>query len=143
MPVFRALLKDLITRYGGNKKDFAQALGITQSTLSHWIRTVGVFPSVEMCLRLATITGENASKILRAAEKGEIADVLEDQYGAPRKHVTGHAVTATPREQAHLITLRSLGKRNRRTVLDITESLARAEKATRHTSHPLKPAAER
>jgi len=63
-----------------NKYTFAKKLGITPGRLS---RVLGGEHSldVENCLKLAKLTGESASRVLRLAGKSEIAELIEDLYG--------------------------------------------------------------
>lgn len=86
--------RDLLNRILGTfktQKAMADALKIDPSHLSKAINT-GEFPfNVENCLRLAQISGEPPSDILRAANKGEVADLIESLYG-PQKRVTDPAL---------------------------------------------------
>lgn len=72
----------------------AEALDINASRLSRALNGSEKFSfNVENCLRLAQISGEPASEVLRAADKGEIADLIESLYGSERT-VTDAAVQA-------------------------------------------------
>jgi transcriptional regulator with XRE-family HTH domain len=110
MTEFRQLLEELVTQYGGAKKDLAEAIGVTPSTLSHFLRSRAPHaPSVEVCLRLATVTGTSASRILRAAGKGDVADVIEDLYGpAAERRQAFLGMQLTPYEQKHITAMRVL-----------------------------------
>ena len=63
------------------KHAFAKAIGVTPTRYSHMRR--GYYaPNVKNCLRLATAAGLPASRVLRAAGKGDIAELIEEHYGA-------------------------------------------------------------
>jgi hypothetical protein len=72
------ILPELVTQFGGSKGELAKAVGIRPSALSRFVHTP---PNVETCLRLARVTGANPSRILRAAGRGDVADLLESLYG--------------------------------------------------------------
>lgn len=77
---FAKLLPELLREYGGSKQDLARAIHITPSSFSH-IAAGNVSPSVAVCLRLAHECGVSASKILRAADRSDVADLIEGLYG--------------------------------------------------------------
>ena len=79
-------------------------------------------PSVEVCLRLAQVFDVSASRILRAAGKGSVADLIEDLYGkaAERRIDRGHSVTPDEVKQIHK--LRRLKPRSRRAILILIEA---------------------
>lgn len=76
---FRDLLEAAAKRFP-TKHAFARELGITPGRLS---RVLGGEHSLDVlnCLKLAKMTGESASHVLRVAGKGEIAELLESLYG--------------------------------------------------------------
>ncbi len=77
---FQELLADVRKGYS-SQKEFAKALGIDPSRLSKAIN-LGEFPfNAENCLRLAKLSGKSPSAILRAAGKGDIAELIESLYG--------------------------------------------------------------
>jgi transcriptional regulator with XRE-family HTH domain len=80
-----ALLAELIASYGGTQKNFAAAVGISRAHLSHLLSGDGHYAtvSIELCLRIAQVTQSSASRLLRAAGKGAIADLVEGLYGGP------------------------------------------------------------
>ncbi len=82
--------KELLARIARNfesKKALADALDIDPSRLSRAI-TKGDFPfNVENCLRLARVSGESPSEVLRAANNADVAELIESLYG-PEKTVT-------------------------------------------------------
>jgi hypothetical protein len=83
---FKELLSRVARRFE-SKKALADALQMDSSRLSRAINT-GDFPfNVENCLRLAQVSGEPASAVLRAAGKGDIAELIESLYG-PEKAVS-------------------------------------------------------
>jgi hypothetical protein len=41
----------------------------------------GATPSLDVCLRLADMTGTSPSRVLHAAARGDIADIIEELYG--------------------------------------------------------------
>ena len=106
---FKALLKKLQKKHYPSVRAFAQALGIDDpSRLSR-----GNPFDVYWCLRLAQVTGENPSFILRTANKGEIATLIENLYGAGKLLLTPEQqalldafdVIANPRARQALITI--------------------------------------
>jgi transcriptional regulator with XRE-family HTH domain len=126
MPAFRELLRELVTQFGGTKQDLAKAIGITASTLSHFLRDHSTHvPSTEVCLRLAAVTGASASKVLRAAGKGDVADLIEDLFGVPAtRRQTFLGIRLTPHEQKHVETLRTLTPKVQRAYFVIVEAAA-------------------
>lgn len=75
-----------------SKQAFAKALGITPSRFSRLLQ--GQFSlEVVNCLRLAKIAGERPSTVLRAAGKNDVADLIEELYGAE-----GNPLTPAQRE---------------------------------------------
>jgi hypothetical protein len=129
---FSTLLNDLIRSFGGTKQEFASAAKITASTLSHLLAAHGGHPpGTEVCLRIAKAGCVSASLVLRAAGKGDVADLIEELYGAPAFHRERFAAPRlTPREKAHLDGWRSLDPRTQRA---LTLILERATAATRPT----------
>jgi hypothetical protein len=70
-----------------NRSAFAKAMGLNASRLSRALNT-GDFPfNVANCLRLAQVSGESPSVVLRAAGKGDIADLIEALYGRDRNEL--------------------------------------------------------
>lgn len=118
---FLRFLGSLVHRYGGTKKELARAIGIRPSALSAILKTG--FMSAEVALRLARATQTSPSHILRGAGKGELADLIEDQYGdaAVRRGAPAPAIKAS--EQRVLDRLRELDKTSRRALLLILYSI--------------------
>jgi hypothetical protein len=82
---FKVLLNRIVRNFPSHGA-LAKALGVTPSRLSRALSGAGGdFPfNVVNCLRLAKLSGESPSQILRAAKKGEIADLIEGLYGRDR-----------------------------------------------------------
>jgi transcriptional regulator with XRE-family HTH domain len=76
---FRDLLEAAAKRFP-TKHAFAKALGITPGRLS---RILGGEHSLDVlnCLKLAKLSGQSASYVLRVAGKGDVAELIEDAYG--------------------------------------------------------------
>lgn len=93
---FSSLLQVVAAKFQ-TKKELADAIGISASRLSRALQNEGQYTfNVENCLRLADVSGESASDVLRAAGKGEIADLLERLYGGARP-------AALPSEERELV----------------------------------------
>lgn len=80
---FDAWIDGLLQRYR-TKRALAEAAGLSESAFWRQIRDTGSL-GVPPLLKLALATGEPASEILRRAKKGELADLIELCYGAPRE----------------------------------------------------------
>jgi hypothetical protein len=114
---FRALLKRLKKHYP-SVRAFAAALDVDPSHLSRAMSATGQPFDVRGCLRLATVTGANAGEVLRAAGKGDIADLIEHLYGP------SHA-SLTPEQQQLLDALSRIGDPNvRRSLIEIASAAA-------------------
>jgi hypothetical protein len=88
---FKELLNRIAETFP-SRQALARAIGINASRLSRALNGSDKFPfNATNCLRLAKLSGEPASAVLRAAGKGEIADLIESLYG-PEKPVTDTAV---------------------------------------------------
>lgn len=74
---FRQLLKRLQKKHYPSVRAFADALETDASRLSR-----GLPFDVRGCLRLALLTGEPPSSVLRAAGKGDVAALIERLYGS-------------------------------------------------------------
>ena len=80
---FKILLNRIVGGYP-SRAALAKALEITPSRLSRALNT-GDFPfNIKNCLRLALVTGESPTTILRAANKAAIAELIESLYGQDR-----------------------------------------------------------
>lgn len=79
---FKALLNRIVGRYP-SRAALAKELHITPSRLSRALNT-GDFPlNVANCLRLAKLSGDSPTTILRAAGKTDVAELIELLYGKP------------------------------------------------------------
>lgn len=76
---FRDLLEAAATKFP-SKQAFAKAIGVTPSRFSR-VLSGNYALNVLNCLRLAKLTGDSASRVLRVAGKNEIADLMEELYG--------------------------------------------------------------
>lgn len=76
---FRRILEAGEARFP-TKQAFAKALGITPSRYSRVKAGDAYSLNVVNCLRLARLSGEPAPAVLRAAGKGDVADLIEELY---------------------------------------------------------------
>jgi hypothetical protein len=107
------LLKRLQKKHYPTVTAFAQALGIKDpSRISR-----GNPFDVYWCLRLAEVTGENPSVILRAANKGDIATLIETLYGTSK-------VLLTPEQQTLLNAFEGMAPHARQALITIAKDLA-------------------
>lgn len=68
------------------RQALAKAIDINASRLSRALNGTDKHSfNIENCLRLAQLSGEPASAVLRAADKGDIAELIESLYGQERK----------------------------------------------------------
>jgi hypothetical protein len=74
-----ALLRSIRDRFP-SQIAFANAIGVSSSRAGRAMKGQDSLNTLN-CLRLAAAVGEPPSRILRAANKGEIADLLEQLYG--------------------------------------------------------------
>jgi len=108
---FPKIFDACLVAYGGTKQQLAREIGITPSSLSH-LAVGNMGASVKVCLRLAGACGVSASTILRAAGKNEIAELIEQLYGAAATQRLG--VVMSPDEREFLEKLRRVKRRSRR-----------------------------
>ncbi len=81
LPIDFAELLRKAARQFPSQQAFATALGISTPRLNRALNK-GDYPfNVVNCLRLARLTGESPSAVLRSANKAEIADLIERLYG--------------------------------------------------------------
>lgn len=78
-PPFTKYVREWIRQYGTAGR-LADAVDMSLSAFSRGVRNEGTL-SVYSLLRLAEETGEPASKVLRIANKGHVADIIERLYG--------------------------------------------------------------
>jgi hypothetical protein len=86
MRSFSPLLRRIVARrFSGAPTELARRLHIAPSQLSRAMSRHHPQPfDIPGCLRLAQVSGENPSTILRAAGKADVARLLEQLYGPPR-----------------------------------------------------------
>jgi transcriptional regulator with XRE-family HTH domain len=77
---FQELLRAASRKFQ-TQREFAKALGISVARLNRALNTADYTLNVQNCLRLAILVNESPSTILRAADKSEIADLIERLYG--------------------------------------------------------------
>jgi hypothetical protein len=109
---FAELLSRLATRFP-SRRAFAIAIGTDPSRLSRAMNGDPTMFDVLRCLYVARATRENPSVVLRAAGKGEIADLLEELYGEPK----------TPEALMVLHAFKRLGADVQAPVLDLLKDL--------------------
>jgi hypothetical protein len=82
LPELDETLKRLVDQRYGTMKALSAALGVTDSAFSRGVKngTVGT----ALLLRLAAVTGEPPSEILRRGGKGDLVPLIEQLYGPPR-----------------------------------------------------------
>jgi hypothetical protein len=78
---FQSLLIHAATQFP-SQHAMADAIGISPARLNRAIHQGDYAFNVANCLRLALVTSITPSTILRAAGKGEIADLIERLYGS-------------------------------------------------------------
>lgn len=78
-PPFTRYVQQWIREYGTAGR-LAETIDMSLSAFSRGVRNEGTL-SVYSLLRLAEETGEPASKVLRIANKGHVADIIERLYG--------------------------------------------------------------
>lgn len=87
---FKDLLGRIVSRFP-SQEAFAKAMGMNSSRLSRAIKKADFPFNVENCLRLAKVSGESASEILRAADKADVAALIESLYGKDRSRLLSTA----------------------------------------------------
>lgn len=116
---FRALLKRL-RKYYPTVRAFADALDIDPSQLSRAMGEGGQPFDIRGCLRLAQVTGENPTLVLRAAGKADIAALVEELYGP------SHALL-TPEQQQLLNSMEAIQDPTvRQSILTVVRAAAAA-----------------
>lgn len=123
--------KDLLSKIAGrfpSKKAFAEALDIDPSRLTRAINA-GDFPfNIENCLRLAKLSGESPTEILRSAGKVDIAELIESLYGREAEY--------TAKERELIETWRSLTPQARGALEIVFNDLAQAAPIVRKADKP-------
>jgi hypothetical protein len=121
---FQKFIEQWIGRFG-TAQALADAIGMSLSAFSRGVRNAGTL-GVENCLRLADVTGEHPSRVLRLAGKDEVATLIERLYSsgisaqgqrlsAPERELIG-LWTALNRETQEplIVILRALSEKHRR-----------------------------
>jgi len=122
--MWAAFLAEVFAQYGGTQQDFAAAIGKTPATVSHWLNPARRHPGpgIAVCLQIAAVTHTSASRVLRAAGKDAIADLLETLYGGPALvRTTDPSVSLA--EKRLLQRIQALDPRTRRAFLRVLEGL--------------------
>lgn len=88
------LLRDVLKERGWTKTVFARTLGISLERLLKVLKEPKDSFGVRNLLRLAEVSGRPASPMLRAANKADIAELIERLYGQDRATL----LSATERE---------------------------------------------
>lgn len=117
------LLRQAIAKDGGSKSEFARAIGLRPSALSHVLK--GDYPlGFVASLKVARAAGVSASTVLRAAEHADMAALLEDLYGPPvsREHEWSVA------ERRLIRLLRQLTRSRQRCVQEMVDGLFKAHR---------------
>jgi transcriptional regulator with XRE-family HTH domain len=127
---FSRLLQKLVGTYGGTKQDLATAIGVTPSRFSHLLSR-SAEPTVDMCLKLASVTGASATDVLRAAGKGETAALIEELFGKATRTVEP---LLTPKEIRHMSYWRLLYEKERTSYTLLIETTI----AGRYVGRPVK-----
>lgn len=110
-----ALLRRIRDRFG-TQFAMAAAIGISGSRLGRAMKGQDTLNALN-CVRLAVAAGERPSTILRAAGKGELADLLEQLYGKSAAAIPAH-------EQRTLAQLHSLTTADRAAIEHLIDALA-------------------
>lgn len=115
-----SLLREQVQRHG-TLSELAKAIRMSQARLGRVINYGGSL-EVANLLRLAVVSGEPASDVLRAAKKDDVADLIEELYGKPNPPLS-------PADRTLLEQWHALPPDARDTVGDLIERLV--EKGTR------------
>lgn len=84
---FRTYIQALVDRHG-TAGTIARAIGMSLSAFSRGVRIEGTL-GVDKCLKLAEWAGDPPSRVLRLANKSEVADIIERLYGPERAPASG------------------------------------------------------
>ena len=77
------IIADAVGRFG-SQTALGNAIGLSPTRISRVLKGDGCSLEVISCLRLAEVTGESPTVILRAAGKWDVAELIERLYGKPR-----------------------------------------------------------
>jgi hypothetical protein len=81
-------------------------------------------PSLEVCLRLSAVTGMSVARILRAAGKADMVDLIEGLFGTATKTRILPKAIYSPDELQVLAKLRLIRPRSRRAVRTLIDACA-------------------
>jgi hypothetical protein len=121
---FQQFIERWIGRYG-TAQALSDAIGMSLSAFSRGVRNAGTL-GLESCLRLAEVTGEPPSRVLRIAGKGEAAALIDRLYGGAlvsektslsaleRELVTLWNGLSIDAQEPFLIILRALSEKQRK-----------------------------
>lgn len=121
---FALLIRALVKQHGGTKTEFAKAVGLTPSALSHLASNASAQASIEVCLRIARAGNISASRVLQAAGKGHVADLIERLYGPAARFARTHAQAVSARDRALLDEWRTLGVAEQRAMALLISRIA-------------------
>jgi plasmid maintenance system antidote protein VapI len=79
----RQIIAEAVGRFG-SQTALGNAIGLSPTRISRVLKGDGCSLEVISCLRLAEVTGESPTVILRAAGKWDVAELIERLYGKPR-----------------------------------------------------------
>jgi len=136
---FAEVLAVLVADFGGSKKAFAEAAGITPQRLSHHLKP-GKYtapPGIELCLRIAKAgngSAFTASRLLRAAGKPQIADLIEGLYG--KATLRRGAISLSPPERLLVQRLRTRPRVQRNVLLLVEQIFETPTEKKQQRRHP-------
>lgn len=120
---------DALTHQHGTAGAVAKAIGMSLSAFSRGVRIEGSL-GVDKCLRLAKWAGVSPSHVLRLANKGEVAELIEELYGRE-----GEPLSGSERELLGL--WRTIDKEGQRAMQTLIRGLSSsAGKTTRQSNAP-------
>jgi len=114
-----------LNRFEGRKQTLALAIGISPSTLSH-LAAGTAEPGIEVCLKLAAVSGQSASELLRSAKKGHVAKLIEQCYG-PATTCVATKGEITIDEKLLILRMRRLSKRAHRAIQVLVDDVAQED----------------
>lgn len=117
------ILRTQVVKFG-SKRAVAKELKLTEGRLGRILNEVDKTISVKSALRLSELSGLPPSRVLRAAGKGDIAELIEKLYAVGRAPVS-------PSERELLTQWESLNTRSREGLLTVVGQLAAAARKTK------------
>jgi hypothetical protein len=119
-----SILKGLVESYG-TQTAVAKAIGVTDSRLAKVLKPGGDAGTLNVanCLRLAKLANLSPAHVLRAANKDDIADLIEELYGPAPPRKNGPAVA--PESRRLLLAWEQLPREVRKEMLTIVEYIAK------------------